>query len=239
MDEPYRRLNTRFTISPTSRLWMRFWLRFAGPGRMGSISAWLASLPAPPHKAGSVLANIHPNGFITPSAIVYHSDLRLGRHVYIGDRVILYQNRDGGPLELGDRVAVLRDCAVETGWGGALSIGPNTWVQPRCQINAYKGSIRIGSGVDIAPNCALYSYDHGFAPDQTIRQQPLRTKGDITIGDNAWLGVGTIVLSGVRIGEGAVIGAGALVCSDIPDNAIAVGVPARVAKLRNEAHKIN
>lgn len=206
---------------------------------MGSISAWLASLPAPPHKAGSMLAGLHPNGFITPSAILYHSDLRFGRHVYIGDRVILYQNRDGGPMHLGDRVAVLRDCAIETGWGGTLHIGAQTWIQPRCQINAYKGSITIGDGVDIAPNCALYSYDHGFASGRTIRQQPLSTKGDIVIGNHAWLGVGATVLSGVKIGAGAVIGAGALVCTDIPENAIAVGMPAKVVKLRDEADEKN
>jgi serine acetyltransferase len=42
------------------------------------------------------------------------------------------------------------------------------------------------------------------------------------------------VLDGVRIGKGAVIGAGAVVTNDIPDGAIAVGVPARVVKMRGE-----
>ena len=42
------------------------------------------------------------------------------------------------------------------------------------------------------------------------------------------------MLSGVRIGKGAVIGAGSVVTKDIPENAIAFGVPARVVKMRNE-----
>jgi acetyltransferase-like isoleucine patch superfamily enzyme len=60
----------------------------------------------------------------------------------------------------------------------------------------------------------------------------LQTKGDIVIEDDAWLGVGVVVLDGVRIGKGAVIGAGSVVTRDIPDNAIAVGVPASVVKMR-------
>ena len=52
------------------------------------------------------------------------------------------------------------------------------------------------------------------------------------MGDDAWLGYGVIVLDGVRIGKGAVVGAGSVVTEDIPDGGIAVGVPARVVKMR-------
>jgi acetyltransferase-like isoleucine patch superfamily enzyme len=172
-------------------------------------------------------------GFISPSAVIYHSDLRLGKNILLGDRVIIYQAEDGGPVQLGDRVAILRDTAIETGFGGSISIGSATWIHPRNQLNAYLGSIHVGNGVDIAPNCAFYSYDHGFALNQPIREQPLKTKGDIVVEDEAWLGVGVIVLSGVRIGKGAAIGAGSVVKKDIPDYAIAVGNPARVIKMRS------
>jgi acetyltransferase-like isoleucine patch superfamily enzyme len=94
--------------------------------------------------------------------------------------------------------------------------------------------IEIGSGVMIAPTCALYSYNHGIAPNQTIRKQPLQSKGPIIIGDEAWLGVRATILSGVKIGNGAVIGAGSVVYNDVPDGAIAVGVPARIQKNRSE-----
>ena len=43
-----------------------------------------------------------------------------------------------------------------------------------------------------------------------------------------------IVLGGVQIGKGAVIGAGSVVTSDVPDGAIAVGVPAHVVKMRSD-----
>ncbi len=86
----------------------------------------------------------------------------------------------------------------------------------------------------IAPNCALYPYDHGVAPDKPISAQPLQSKGSITIEDGAWLAFGVIVLGGVRIGKGAVIAAGSVVTTDIPDGAIATGAPARVVKMRSD-----
>jgi acetyltransferase-like isoleucine patch superfamily enzyme len=52
----------------------------------------------------------------------------------------------------------------------------------------------------------------------------------ILIQENAWLGAGVIVLPGVTIGENATIGAGAVVTEDIPANAVAVGVPAKVIR---------
>ena len=52
----------------------------------------------------------------------------------------------------------------------------------------------------------------------------------ITVGNNVYIGNNTIILPGVTIGNDVVIGAGAIVTRDIPDNSVAVGVPARVIK---------
>jgi acetyltransferase-like isoleucine patch superfamily enzyme len=177
---------------------------------------------------------MNPRGYIEPTATIYHSKLRLGAHVFIGDRVMIFQNEAGGVVELGDYVCIYRDAILETGYGGTLTLGAHSSIHPRCQLNAYKASIQIGRGTMIAPNCAFYPYDHGIAPDKPIREQPLQTRGDIVVGDEAWLAYGVIVLGGVRIGDGAVIGAGSVVTKDIPDGAIAIGVPARVVKMRND-----
>jgi acetyltransferase-like isoleucine patch superfamily enzyme len=219
-------------------LWVRFWMSLAGFGGFGRIATRLATSLAPPHKSRVFLQNWNPKGYIAPTAIIYHSNLKLGKNIFIADRVILYnatyQGAKGGFMRLSNNVTILRDTILETGFGGNLSIGEKTWIHPRCQLNAYLASIRIGSRVQIAPNCAFYCYDHGFAPNQRINHQPLRTKGDIIIEDDAWLGVGVTVLSGVRIGKGAVVGAGSVVTRDIPDNAIASGVPAEAVKMRGD-----
>ncbi len=52
------------------------------------------------------------------------------------------------------------------------------------------------------------------------------------IGNDVWIGQNAVIMAGVKIGDGAVIGSGAVVTKDIPDYAIAVGVPAKVIKYR-------
>lgn len=58
------------------------------------------------------------------------------------------------------------------------------------------------------------------------------------IGNDVWIGRNAIIIGGVNIGNGAVIGAGAIVTHDIPDYAVAVGVPARVIKYRYTKEQI-
>jgi acetyltransferase-like isoleucine patch superfamily enzyme len=226
-------------LSLLTEVWIRFWMHFAGLGFFGRLATRLATWFAPPYYDRVPLSWLNPNGYVAPDAIIRFADLRLGRNVFIGQRVVLFQDKNGGSVELGNRVALYADIYLQTGEGGSIKIGTGTTVQPRCQFSAYKGSIQIGCDVQIAPNCAFYPYDHTFAPGELIKKQPLQTKGGIVVGDDAWLGFGVIVLDGVRIGKGAVIGAGSVVTRDIPDGAIAVGVPARVVRMRDDADRID
>jgi acetyltransferase-like isoleucine patch superfamily enzyme len=215
-------------------IWVRFWMRFAGLNRCGRIATRLAVWGAPPYRARRYFARLYPHGYVAPSATIYHTAVRLGEHVFIGDRVLFFQAEHGGQVELGDRVSIFGDVILETGQGGSITIGAGSRVHRGCNLIAYLAPIQIGCDVGLAQNCAFHSYNHGIAPGESISKQPLQTRGPIIIDDHAWLGIGVIVLSGVRIGKGAVIGAGAVVTSDIPDGAIAVGSPARVVKMRSD-----
>lgn len=196
------------------------------------ITTWLATLAVPPYYGRVYLANFFAHGYISRLALIHHAELTFGSNVYIDDRVLIYGDTDAGPVELGDGVHLHRETILQNGKGGSISIGPHTHIQPRCIFSAYQGAINIGSHVEIAAYCTFYSYNHGFQNNQFIRQQPLQSKGPICIGDDVWLGVGTVVLDGVTIGRGAVIGAGAVVTSNIPELAIAAGVPAKIIGTR-------
>jgi acetyltransferase-like isoleucine patch superfamily enzyme len=207
-------------------------MRFAGLGVVGRLATRLAAWSFPPHYRRVALAHFHRNAYISADAVVHHALLRTGGSVFVDDRCMIFQNDGGGAVELGDKVYIYRDTVIETGNGGTVSIGAGSSIHPRCQLSAYLQPIRVGAGVMIAANCAFYSYDHGMAPDLPIRQQPLCSRGPIVIGDEAWVGTGSIVLSGVTIGAGAVVGAGSVVTRDVPDGAIVGGNPARVIKMR-------
>lgn len=66
-----------------------------------------------------------------------------------------------------------------------------------------------------------------------------KTKGDVIIGNDVWIGTETLILSGVTIGDGAVIGARSVVVDDVPPYAIAAGNPARIVKWRFSEDIIN
>lgn len=207
-------------------------MRRSGMGFYGRMATRLAAWPTPPYYGRCFLATLNPKGYISPNAGIYHHDLRLGKHVFIGDNVIIYQDKDGGGVDIDSRSHLYGETIIHTGSGGSLQIGANSHIHPKCQIMAYKSKIQIGDEVQVAPNCAFYPYDHGVKPGTLIQKQPLSSKGGIIIDDDVWLGYGVIVLSGVRIGKGAVVGAGSIVSKSIPDNCIAMGVPAKVVKSR-------
>jgi acetyltransferase-like isoleucine patch superfamily enzyme len=85
--------------------------------------------------------------------------------------------------------------------------------------------ITIGESVIIAENVTIRDSD-----SHTIEGG--RANGDpgIHIGDHVWIGLNSTILKGVTIGSGSVVAAGAVVTRDIPPNALAGGVPARVIR---------
>lgn len=218
--------------SRAKRLWTKFWVRRAGLHGWRRLAAHLATVFTRGFYGQVALSRLTQSGFISAKAEVIHPAFFVGNHCYLDDRVLVFQDRDGGSVSLGDRVHLHRDTTIQTGRGGAVTFGDDCHIQPRCQFSAYVGSITIGCRAEIAPGCAFYPYDHGTSPGVPIHDQPLTSRGGISIGDDAWLGYGVVVLDGVHIGNGAVIGAGSVVNRDIPSGTIAVGSPARVIRQR-------
>ena len=91
-----------------------------------------------------------------------------------------------------------------------------------------KGRVKIGNRVAVAERVTLVvSSNPNFSK---IRPFVKDIHGFIEIGDDAWLGTGSIILPNVRIGIGAVVGAGSVVTKEVPDFTVVGGVPAKVIK---------
>jgi acetyltransferase-like isoleucine patch superfamily enzyme len=223
----YRSLRNQAARS--ARLWL---LNHSGAHGIGRAAAWLACWNTKPYHQRAHLAEATPNGFIAPSASVSHLDVRLGKNVYLGDRVVISDTGGGGQVDLGDKTSLFGNSFLMTGSGGEIRIGCGTHIQPGCHLHAQIANITIGQHVEVASNCGFFSYNHGIDRDRLIMDQPLESKGGIIIGDGAWLGYGSTILQGVTVGAGAVVGAGSVVTRNIPDNAIAVGSPAKVIGYR-------
>lgn len=220
-------------VSRWTRRAMKLSMAYAWSPGIHWLARRFAECMAPPHLGRVTLAYMNPKGYISTKAQVHHAALYAGTNVFIGDGAVVFQHENGGKIQLDDFVVIHPFAILENGAGAEIRIGKNSSIHPWCQLRAQLSPVEIGSGVMLAAGCALYSYDHGIAGETPIRQQSLTSRGPIVVGNDAWLGTGATVLSGVRIGRGAVIGAGAVVTRDIPDYAIAVGNPARVVKYRN------
>lgn len=71
--------------------------------------------------------------------------------------------------------------------------------------------------------------------DSSRNQYPnINVFGKIRVGNNVFIGANSMILHGVTIGNNVIIGAGSIVTKDIPDDVVAVGVPARVIKSLDE-----
>ncbi len=160
--------------------------------------------------------------------------IRLGQRVAIDDYVLLDAGGTGEEgMVIGDDVIISRNCVIQ-GKTGHVVIGDKTQIGCNTVVSSVTG-ILIGQSVLIAGNCYIgggrYSFDRIDLP---IMEQTTYSRGPVIIKDDVWLGAGSVIVDGIQVGKGCVVGAGAVVTEDLPDYAIAKGVPARVDGFRGD-----
>lgn len=114
-----------------------------------------------------------------------------------------------------------------------IVIGDRFGLGARCTLWAgpATGRIEIGDDVLFGPDVLVTAAGYRFNDGSPVTEQAM-DEADVRIGDDVWIGARAIVLPGTTIGNGAIIGAGALVRGEIPENGIAVGVPAKLVGTR-------
>lgn len=95
-----------------------------------------------------------------------------------------------------------------------------------CDIEVGKHSI-INTNTTISHDCVIGNFVT-IAPGVNVG-------GNVTINDECWIGIGATIINKVSIGRGSYIGGGAVVTQDIPENVLAVGVPAKPIRKLNES----
>lgn len=175
--------------------------------------------------------------FVGRRAVVHHGYLvRAGKNLILEEGVYINALSERG-VNLGDNVtiakyAILTCTGVIAEKGTGISIGNHSAIGAQSFL-AGQGGIAIGNDVIMGPQVRIFSENHNYADTtKPIRKQGQTRKG-VSIGNNCWIGAGVTILDGVSIGDGCVIAAGSLVAKSIPENSVAMGVPASIVKQRS------
>ena len=119
-------------------------------------------------------------------------------------------------VEIGDRAVIMMGAVINIG----AVVGEGTMVD----MNAVLGArAAVGKRCHIGAGAVLSGV---VEPASAV---------PVTVGDDVLIGANAVVLEGVHIGSGAVVAAGAVVTSDVPENAVAAGCPARIVKYKDAA----
>lgn len=137
---------------------------------------------------------------------IYASNVKIGKNVTIYPNVMFWGD---GEIIIGDNVEIGKDTIIFS-----------------------KKKVVLGDNTLVAAQCYIIDSNHGTKKNELIRNQNLENKNGIIIGNDVWIGAGSKIIKGARIHDGAIIGAMSLVNSNINDNCIAVGIPARIVKER-------
>ena len=113
-------------------------------------------------------------------------------------------------------------------YGYNISTGNKVFFNFNCVVLDV-APVNIGNNVFFGPAVQIYTVNHPL--EAAKRRTLLEQAKPVTIGDDVWIGGGTIILPGVTIGNGSVIAAGSVVIKDVPSGVLAGGNPCKVLKV--------
>lgn len=147
-------------------------------------------------------------------------DTSLGENCTIAPTVQFMSGEDRA-IRVGSRTNIYRGTEIT----GPVTIGNG------CLINRdgyIRSNTKLGNNVMVGPFTRFVTDSHEVGP--SAKRGGANKWPPITVGDGTWIGASVTILGGVNIGKGCIIAAGAVVASDIPDDCLAGGVPAKVIR---------
>lgn len=122
---------------------------------------------------------------------------------------------------------------IRTAIKAGMEVGPGARFLGAHDFGSEPYLIKMGKNVTVSSDVTFINHDGGTAVVKRLNPEKyghILKFGKIIIGDNCFIGAGSIIMPGVTIGNNSVIGAGSVVTKDIPENSVAAGVPARIIK---------
>lgn len=126
---------------------------------------------------------------------------------------------DGGSMFLKKHIHSKRNVFFVSD-SGVIEIGEGCFFNNGCMIVS-KERVTIGKNTSFGPNVLVYDHDHDISGDKAIHDSGFVTS-PVVIGDDVWVGAGSIILRGSVIGSGSVIGAGSVIKGIYPPRSVVI-----------------
>ena len=171
------------------------------------------------HKLGNIISVSHSMLRLSLMKVFYPRNVIFSAIERISPNVVVDTDKQSR-IHIGNRVSIHSRGRITSTSGGNLSIGDRTSFNVGC-IVVCRHKITIGKNVSFGPNVLIYDHNHIMDPINGVNN-PNFALGEITIGDNSWIGAGSIILQGTHIGNNCAIAAGSVVKGNVPDNTVLI-----------------
>ena len=155
--------------------------------------------------------------------------LRIGPDVQITANIMVFPEVVGVSIEIARGCKIAGLIRIVRGKNGVIRIGENTTFTTVGLSLHETGEISIGRDCMFSTDIQMDASDMHPIYDRATGER-LNHPRNIEIGDHVWLGTRVLVLKGSKIGSGSIIAAGSIVAGEIPENSLAMGIPARVVR---------
>ncbi len=192
-------------------------------------------------------------GPLTLLRFARHNRMLTPGYALLAARWLWLKVRWRGRLETDGLCFVCPGVKLEIGRGAKLKLGRWSWLGHGCKIRVHEGEASIGAKSVLGQECTISAFQHVSIGRECIVadrvmlidfdhgvvevERPIRLQGiykrDVSVGHNVWVGYGACILRGVTVGDNAVIGTSSVLTTDVPDNAVVAGAPARVIRMRD------
>lgn len=125
---------------------------------------------------------------------------------------------DDGKIKLGKHVGIRRNCEIAVSEEGIIDIGDNVFINNNCMVISHC-KIEIGDGTRLGPGVMIFDHDYDYKNKENYNNGK-HMKESIKIGENCWIGAGTIILKGSKIGDNSIIAAGSIIKREISNNSL-------------------
>lgn len=128
--------------------------------------------------------------------------------------------QDNGRISIGNKCGMRRNCELMVSENGRIVLGDRVFLNKGCVLAAHE-SITIGNGTRLGPGVMIFDHDYDYKKiDVDARNNHISMP--ISIGENVWIGAGTVILKGTTIGDNCVVGAGCVIKGNFENDSLIV-----------------